>query len=167
MERLLQFFFAKIIRRGAVTLKTASGREIICGDGTGKPVTIRFARTSTPWRILGNPELRFGEAYTDGEIIFERGDLTDLFAAVMSQSQAGQPAWFRPYAAMRRLLRHVRQFNPRGRAKATSRIITTSTAAFTRCFSIPTGNTAAPISSIPACRSTRRSSPRNGISPPS
>jgi cyclopropane-fatty-acyl-phospholipid synthase len=117
MERLLQFLFSKIIRRGAVTLKTAGGREIILGNGTGNPVAMRFTKRSTPWRILTNPELRFGEAYMNGEVVFERGDLTDLFAAVMSQSQAGASPWFLPYAATRRLLRRLRQFNPRGRAR--------------------------------------------------
>jgi cyclopropane-fatty-acyl-phospholipid synthase len=117
MERLLQFFFRMIVRRGTVTLRTAQGRDIVCGDGTGTPVVLRFARKGTPWRILSNPELRFGEAYMDGDVIFEQGSLTDLFAALIEPSRSSLPSWIWPHALLRRLLKRWHQFNPRGRAR--------------------------------------------------
>ena len=64
-----------------------------------------------------------------------------------------------------RRLRAVQSARPR--ARATSRTTTISTSGSTRCSSTPTGNTAAPISSIPSSRSTTRSSPRSATSRPS
>ena len=41
MDRLLRYFLQQFIRRGAMTVTTASGVKFSCGDGTGEPVAVR------------------------------------------------------------------------------------------------------------------------------
>ena len=40
----------------------ASGTKFTCGDGTGRPVSVRLLTERTQRRILLNPELALGEA---------------------------------------------------------------------------------------------------------
>ena len=49
------------IRRGTFRLTTSRGTQIVFGDGTGKPVAVRFATRAAEWGILLDPELRLGE----------------------------------------------------------------------------------------------------------
>ena len=66
VDRLLRYFLGQFIRRGTMTFTAASGTRFTCGDGTGRPVSVRFLSPQTERRILLNPELALGEAYMDG-----------------------------------------------------------------------------------------------------
>jgi cyclopropane-fatty-acyl-phospholipid synthase len=116
MDRLLRFSFDKFVRRGTMTVTTASGGSFTCGDGTGDPVAIRFLTHDTERRILLNPELALGEAYMDGSFVVEQGDIADALGILLDQpdilpSHAKMRWW------ARFLIRHAMQFNPRGRAR--------------------------------------------------
>jgi cyclopropane-fatty-acyl-phospholipid synthase len=87
------------------------------GDGTGKPVAIRFATRATEWAILRNPELTFGEAYMDGTLIVEQGTIADVLEVVMRQQQDAPPRWARVQWLFRFLRRRLLQFNPRRRSR--------------------------------------------------
>jgi cyclopropane-fatty-acyl-phospholipid synthase len=87
------------------------------GDGTGKPVAIRFATRATEWAILRNPELTFGEAYMDGSLIVEQGTIADVLEVVMRQQQDAPPRWARIQWLFRFLRRRLLQFNPRRRSR--------------------------------------------------
>jgi cyclopropane-fatty-acyl-phospholipid synthase len=87
------------------------------GDGTGKPVAIRFATRATEWAILRNPELTFGEAYMDGSLIVEQGTIADVLEVVMRQQQDAPPRWARVQWLFRFLRRRLLQFNPRRRSR--------------------------------------------------
>src|SRR4051812_44621854 len=65
MDRLLRYFLKQFIRRGAMSVTTASGAKFSCGDGTGQQVAVRFLTTDAERRILLNPELGLGEVYMD------------------------------------------------------------------------------------------------------
>jgi cyclopropane-fatty-acyl-phospholipid synthase len=80
MDRLLRSFLGQFIRRGSMTFTTASGAKFTCGDGTGDPVSVRFATTQAERRILLNPELALGEAYMDGTFVVEHGDIAGVLA---------------------------------------------------------------------------------------
>ena len=84
MDRLLEVLLGRIIRGRALTVITASGRELTAGDGTGTPVTVRF--TSRAWQlaVMLDPELRLGEAYMYGGLIIERGSAADLLDIIVS-----------------------------------------------------------------------------------
>jgi cyclopropane-fatty-acyl-phospholipid synthase len=116
MDRLLRYFLQQFIRRGAMTFTTASGARFSCGDGTGEPVSVRFLTADAERRVLLNPELALGEVYMEGTFVVEEGSIADALAILMDQPEI-LPRWAKLQWFLRYLVRHVRQFNPRGRAK--------------------------------------------------
>ncbi|MDB5701469.1 MAG: dnaC [Sphingomonadales bacterium] len=67
----------RLIRKGSLTVVDPSGRRHEYGDRTTAlpPVTIRFTDRATPRRAAFNPALELGEAYMDGRLIVEQGDI--------------------------------------------------------------------------------------------
>jgi cyclopropane-fatty-acyl-phospholipid synthase len=116
MDRLLQFLLKSFIRRGTFKITTSRGTTFTSGDGTGKPVAIRFTRRSAEWAILLDPELKFGEAFMDGGVLVEEGTIADVLAIALGQPNE-LPNWARPQWVMRFLARRLAQFNPRKRAR--------------------------------------------------
>jgi cyclopropane-fatty-acyl-phospholipid synthase len=116
MDRLLRYFLQQFIRRGAMTFTTASGAKFTCGDGTGQHVFARFLTSDAERRILINPELALGEVYMDGTFVIEKGSIADALAILMGQPEL-LPRWAKLQWWLRYLVRHVRQFNPPGRAR--------------------------------------------------
>ena len=116
MDRLLRYFMKQFIRRGAMTFTTASGAKFDCGDGTGKPVAVRFLTTDAERRVLLNPELGLGEVYMEGSFVVENGSIADALEILLDQPEM-VPRWAKLQWWLRYLVRHARQFNPRGRSK--------------------------------------------------
>jgi cyclopropane-fatty-acyl-phospholipid synthase len=116
MDRLLRYFLKQFIRRGSMTFTTASGAKFTCGDGTGDPVAARFLTTDAEVRVLLNPELALGELYMEGTFVVERGSIADALAILLDQPEI-LPRWAKLQWWLRYLVRHARQFNPRGRSK--------------------------------------------------
>jgi len=116
MDRLLRYFLKQFIRRGAMTFTTASGAKFTCGDGTGEPVSARFLTTDGERRVLLNPELALGELYMEGTFVVENGSIADALAILLDQPEI-LPRWAKLQWCLRYLVRHARQFNPRGRSK--------------------------------------------------
>jgi hypothetical protein len=56
MDRLLRMGFEKLIRVGNLRVSTAGGSTFTFGDGTGRPVTIRFTTRAAEGRVLIDPE---------------------------------------------------------------------------------------------------------------
>lgn len=117
MDRLLRFFLSRYIRRGNLTFVTASGQTFTCGDGTGSPVTVRFATAKAGRRLLLDPELALGELYMDGDLVMERGGIADLLAIALSQPDMS-PRWAALQWWKRYALRHLQQFNLRTRSRS-------------------------------------------------
>ena len=116
MDRLLFIFLRRFIRSGSLTVTTASGRTCTFGDGTGRPVAVRFSNAAAQRAVLFDPELKLGEAYMDGTLIIERGSIADVLALLLGQEQLGAPNWALP-RALRYLFRRLQQFNLRSRSQ--------------------------------------------------
>ena len=116
MDRLLQFLLKTFIRRGEFRVTTSRGTVFTCGDGTGRPVSVRFATRAAEWGIVLNPELKFGESYMDGTFVVEQGSIADVLAITLGQG-SDSPPWARPLGLLRFLRRRLIQFNPRPRAR--------------------------------------------------
>jgi cyclopropane-fatty-acyl-phospholipid synthase len=116
MDRLLRYVLQQFIRRGTMMVTTASGATFACGDGTGKPVAIRFTSRQSERRVVLNPELALGEAWMDGTFLVEKGSIADVLGIAMDQPDVmpwlAKPRWW-----LRYLIRHLKQFNPRSRAR--------------------------------------------------
>jgi cyclopropane-fatty-acyl-phospholipid synthase len=76
--RLLDALLRRLVRKGSLTVIDAQGGRHTYGDGGGDNVTIRFTDRSTPRRAAFNPALAFGEAYMDGRLLIEAGDIASF-----------------------------------------------------------------------------------------
>ncbi|HZT25264.1 MAG TPA: cyclopropane-fatty-acyl-phospholipid synthase family protein [Pseudolabrys sp.] len=116
MDRLLELLLKAFVRRGTFRLTTSRGTTVTFGDGTGKPVAVRFTSRAAEWGVLLDPELKLGEAYMDGTFVVEQGTIADVLAIALGQNSE-LPHWARPQWALRYLGRRLSQFNPRRRAR--------------------------------------------------
>jgi cyclopropane-fatty-acyl-phospholipid synthase len=116
MHRLLHSLLNSFIRRGNLQVTTARGRTFSVGDGTGKPVAVRFLTRSAELGLVLDPELKVGEAYVNGDLLIEQGTVLDLISLALGQTHKAPP-WTRVQALARFLWRRLLQFNPRGRAR--------------------------------------------------
>jgi cyclopropane-fatty-acyl-phospholipid synthase len=116
MDRLLQFLLKTFVQRGTFRVTTSRGTVFTFGDGTGQPVSVRFATRATEWGILLDPELKFGESYMNGTFVVEQGSIADVLAIMLGQN-SDVPHWARLQGLLRFLYRRLQQFNPRRRAR--------------------------------------------------
>jgi len=118
MDRLLRVILGKTICAGTLHVTTAAGTPFTVGDGSGKPVAIRFNTHAAERGVLIDPEVRFGEAYMDGSLVVEQGSIADVLALILGQRRDGKPPfWARPQWLIRYLYRRLMQFNPPPRAR--------------------------------------------------
>ena len=118
MDRLLQTGLNRFIKRGNLRVVTAGGNTLQFGDGSGPPVAVRFTSHAALARLFLHPELRLGEAYVNGDLQLEAGNIADLLTILMSQER-GEPFPFlaRPQAMLRFGRRRFDQYNHRKRAR--------------------------------------------------
>lgn len=74
---LLHSMLRDRIRVGRLAVVYADGSVENYGDGSGAPVAVRLTRAGAR-RILQDPGLGLGEAYMEGDLEFERGDVWAL-----------------------------------------------------------------------------------------
>ncbi len=118
MARALQCAFASFVHSGTLRVTTSGGEVFTVGDGSGKPVAIRFTSLATEVGVLLDPDVRFGEAYMDGSLVVEEGSIADVLALAFSQDRSGNPMrWAKPQWVVRYLCRRLGQFNSRNRAQ--------------------------------------------------
>jgi cyclopropane-fatty-acyl-phospholipid synthase len=124
--KLFDALLRRLIRKGQLTVFDARGRRYDYGvpDGVGTPVTIRFTDQWTTWRAAVDPALAIGEAYMDGRMRIEQGDIRALLDLVGRNARwddddavrmrlwrprrRGMPweAWNRPRRAIRNAAHH-------------------------------------------------------------
>jgi cyclopropane-fatty-acyl-phospholipid synthase len=82
--RLFDKAFQKLIKKGELIVTAANGRVYHYGTPyPGRdPVHVRFTDRSTPRKIVLAPSLGAGEAYMDGRLVMERGDIHALIDLV-------------------------------------------------------------------------------------
>jgi len=81
---LLDRLFKKMIRHGDLTIIDAAGTTHRYGTPTAEkpPLVIRFTTAATARAIAINPALGAGEAFMDGRLIIEQGDIRQLLDVV-------------------------------------------------------------------------------------
>ncbi|MCZ0814150.1 MAG: class I SAM-dependent methyltransferase [Pseudomonadota bacterium] len=110
---LLSNMMRRVIRRGHITLIDARGRRHeIKGQIPGAHVTVRLHDASRHWSLLFNPQLTLGEAYMDGTLTVEDGDVAGLLAIVMQNIENLDQHWaFTVSGRWRYLTRRFAQAN--------------------------------------------------------
>lgn len=118
MDAILFGALDRLIKTGSLQLTTARGNTKVFGDGSGPPVTARFACKAAQRRVLADPELRLGEAYADGQLSIENGSIADLLDLLLSQGDALQRRFTsRLLSGTRLALRRIHQHNLRKRSR--------------------------------------------------
>ena len=109
---LLRAFFRRFIHKGTLTVISPDGRFEQIGHGAPS-VAIRITNSSViPW-LLTNPDLAIGEAYMDGALVIEGGDIYDFLDLCFANlGRSGGHGVRRLHSTIMRLGRHIAQHNP-------------------------------------------------------
>lgn len=119
---LLARLFGPLIRRGRLTVTDASGRTHHFGTDTAPTVTIRLHDRSLHWRLALRPRLAIGEAYVDGTLTVEDGDVYDFLDLLgRNLAEGDQRRAFGPLDHVDRLFCGLRRRNPLSRARRNAR----------------------------------------------
>ncbi|MFM0415943.1 class I SAM-dependent methyltransferase [Paraburkholderia aromaticivorans] len=115
---LLRNLLRRIIRQGTLIMISPDGRS--CRFGRDSPsVTIRIGNWTVMRRLAVNPDLAFGEAYMDGTLEVEHGDIYAFLDLCASNLGWGSGHWLRrAHALARRSGRRLAQHNPVSVARA-------------------------------------------------
>ncbi|MDF2119257.1 cyclopropane-fatty-acyl-phospholipid synthase [Roseiarcaceae bacterium H3SJ34-1] len=109
---LLLGLLRQIIRKGALTVIGPDGRSSFVGHGAPS-VTIRIVDPSVIPRLVFNPDLALGEAYMDGALTVENGDIYDfLDLCFVNLGWSSGHGLRRVRATLKRLVRRIAQHNP-------------------------------------------------------
>ena len=119
MNPLLHIFLRKTIRTGALTVTDSGGGVRKFGDGTGKPVAIRFTSSRAERNVILMPGIKFGEEFMDGGFVFDEGSVYDFLELVfLNTTGAAYPTRLMSIgAAVRYATRRLRQMNTPIRAR--------------------------------------------------
>ena len=72
-------FLNNVFKKDGFILVDANSKSYIIGNPKSEnPIKLKILNKNLHYKLLFHPDLYFGEAYTDGEIIIENGTLTDF-----------------------------------------------------------------------------------------
>jgi cyclopropane-fatty-acyl-phospholipid synthase len=85
---LLEKLLRRVVRRGPLIVTDHDGKEYRFGadDPARRPVRIRLTERNTALRIARDPRVGAGEAYMDGQLVVEQGDIVDLIDLIRSNA---------------------------------------------------------------------------------
>ena len=116
---LLAKVLSRVLGEGQLTIIDAAGRSHrIRGDRPGPTVTMRLWDRWTGLRLLLRPRLAFGEAFMEGKLTVENGDIYDLLDLLGRNIASLETTPFVRWSyRFQRLVRAIEQYNPIGRAQ--------------------------------------------------
>lgn len=82
----------RLIRSGTLIVTDSRGATHRFGDGSGKPVHIRFNNHQAELAVALDPTLKFGECYMQGDIDFVEGDVLGFLDIIFSNAGANGAA---------------------------------------------------------------------------
>lgn len=118
---LLNQLLRNLIQIGEFTLIDPDGRtHVFKGARSGPSVTVRVRNAATARRIFFHPNLALGEAFMDGNLTLEKGDVYELLELCMMNMNWGEGEHWpqRILSRLGRLKRRIAQHNPIGRAQS-------------------------------------------------
>src|SRR5688500_10068954 len=110
---LLDRGLKQLIRRGQLTVIGHDGRTWRYGapDPECRPVTVRFTDAATARRIARDPALGAAEAFMDGRLVLEEGEILDLVMAIRRnrrwEDRKGADGFLRKGSRLARPLAHL------------------------------------------------------------
>jgi cyclopropane-fatty-acyl-phospholipid synthase len=99
-------------------LIAANGKSYDIGDGTVPHLAIKLHRKNLEWLLGFNPQLKIGEAYMDGLLTIEQGNLRDFLQFLLFNYNASRDSpMMRRIEWLHGATLRIKQFNPIGRAR--------------------------------------------------
>ena len=72
-------FLNGVFKEDGFILESADSKNYIIGNPkSNKPIKLKILDKKLHYKLLFQPDLYFGEAYTDGDIVIENGSLSDF-----------------------------------------------------------------------------------------
>lgn len=116
---LLHILLNRLIRDGElIVINAAGGTHRFGRPGSTPRVTLRLRDNALHWKLVINSQLRFGEAYIDGNITLEEGSVRDFAEIAARNLVAGSLLPLRMPAWLRLVIRPLQQHNPVRQARA-------------------------------------------------
>ena len=76
---MLKNFLNSIIKKDGFILETSDKKNYIIGKPIKKiPVKFKLKNKSMEYKMLLFPDFYFGKGYTDGDIVIENGNISDI-----------------------------------------------------------------------------------------
>lgn len=117
-SKFLALFLSRLVQHGALVAIYPNGRSERYGEMSSVPITIRFHERTLARKLLLNPDLALGEAYTDGTLTIDDDDLYGLIDLLFSNlAHLPNTSHYRWLVRIRRLYRRVAQYNPAKRSQ--------------------------------------------------
>ena len=114
---MLHAFLKRLIRTGDLTVRHPNGRMETYGDGKGPKVVVQLTAAGAR-QIAMNPSVGVGEAYMNGGLVIEQGDIWDLLEiAGRNKGDGGPKARSRFARALAAARRRLEQWNDRNAAR--------------------------------------------------
>lgn len=107
-----------VVNTGRLTVIDAGGKDHVFAGTTGPSLTIRLHDKSLHWKLFINPELYLGEAYMNGTLTVDDGDIYDFLQFAMANiEEAGSHLVMEWVARADTLFRRFQQYNPVSRSR--------------------------------------------------
>ncbi len=111
-QRALDLMLRRMLRKGSLQVTLPDGQSHRYGDGTGTPLRARLHDVATLRHLVLNPELALGEAYMNGRLTIEQGDLQGFLGLIVdNRNDAPRVWWQRLLPRLRIALRRFTQNN--------------------------------------------------------
>jgi len=78
MKFALRSLLTNCIQDGSLTIELADGERMVAGNGSGSPLVIHLKDHHAVTELVLNPELAFGELFTDGRLTVSGGSIYDV-----------------------------------------------------------------------------------------
>ena len=101
---LLDKMLRKLIKKGELTLIDHDGKEYRYGapDPAFAPIVVRLTDKGAAWHIAKDPRVGAGEAYMDGRLVVEKGDIRDLALLARYNAPFERGGALKPKSPLRR-----------------------------------------------------------------
>ena len=106
-------FLNNVFKKDGFILIDANSKSYIIGNPISEnPLKLKILNKNLHYKLLFHPDLYFGEAYTDGEIIIENGTLTDFLDLTLMNFGRGEINFFSSLInKLRGTYRYLTNFN--------------------------------------------------------
>jgi cyclopropane-fatty-acyl-phospholipid synthase len=117
-REILHRILKQTLVRGSLEIVDADGVLHNLGDGTGRPVRIRFTRRSAEFAVFVDPEMKLGDEYVDGGYVIEKGTVFDFLSLLLlNAGDTGRTWWTKVSGTMHHAVRRFMDNNTAARAR--------------------------------------------------